>query len=69
MTKKTLNVKGMHCKSCILLVKEALEEIGASNINIKLDEKNQVGKLYYEFEGNESKIISAIKKEGYEATK
>ena len=38
MTKHSLNVTGMHCKSCSMLITGILEDIGASNISVKLDE-------------------------------
>ncbi len=46
-----------------MLVKDSLEEIGASKINITIDEKKQIGKV--SFEGDKEKAIAAIKKEGY----
>ena len=60
-----LNVKGMHCKSCVILVKDALEEIGASNIKIDLNEKKQIGKVSFDYSGNKDKAIEVIEKEGY----
>jgi len=68
MTKFNLNVNGMHCKSCSMLIKEALEEIGASNIKINLDEKKQVGKVSFDYKGNKEEAIKAIEKEGYSVT-
>ena len=53
----------MHCKSCTMLVRDALTEIGASNIKIDLDEKKQVAKV--SFDGDKKKAIEVIKKEGY----
>ena len=60
-----LIVKGMHCKSCKMLVTDALEENGAKNIVIELNEKKQVGKVSFENLEIE-KAIELIKKEGYE---
>ncbi len=62
--KINLTVKEMHCNSCNILVREALEEIGASNIIIKLDEKKQIGEVSFEFK-DKKKAIEVIKKEGY----
>jgi len=62
--KLNLKVKGMHCKSCKLLVEEALQDIGAKNISISIDEKKQVGDVKAEHE-DKKKIIFAIENEGY----
>ena len=61
----TLNIKGMHCKSCVALVTEALEEIGASAIKIRLDEKKQEAALTCNYKGNTKDLIKTIEKEGY----
>ena len=60
----TLTVQGMHCKSCAMLIQDALEELGASNIKISLDEKKQIGKVSFDHK-NKDEIIKAIEKEGY----
>ena len=62
----TLNVKGMHCKSCKMLVNDALEENGATNIRIDLDEKKQLGKVSFE-NLDKKKAVELIKKEGYDS--
>ena len=62
--KVELTVKGMHCRSCEMLVKDALEEAGAKNIKIHLDEKKQIGKVSFENVEKE-KAVEIIKKEGY----
>lgn len=64
MVAHTLKVKGMHCKSCKMLVEEALQDIGAKNISISVDEKKQEGKVEAEH-ADRKKIIAAIEKEGY----
>jgi len=65
MTKYNFNVKGMHCNSCKVIIKENLEELGATNISISLDEKKKLGKVSFEYSGDKSKIVNAIEKEGY----
>ncbi len=64
MKKIELKVKGMHCTSCEMLLKDSLDEIGVKNasashkaglVNVEFDEK----KL------SEEKIKEAIRKEGY----
>ncbi len=61
----TLTVKGMHCKSCVMLITDALEERGVSNIKIDLDEKKQIGKLTCEFNADKKELVKIIEKEGY----
>jgi copper chaperone CopZ len=41
--KLNLKVKGMHCKSCKMLVEETLLDIGVKDISISIDEKKQLG--------------------------
>ncbi|MBI5393321.1 heavy-metal-associated domain-containing protein [Candidatus Woesearchaeota archaeon] len=60
-----LTVDGMHCKSCKMLVTDALTELGAKNIKINLDEKKQVAQLSVEYDKDKIDIINAIKNEGY----
>lgn len=65
MPKHVLKVKGMHCKSCTELVTDALTEIGASNVAIKLDEKKQEAVVSFDFAGDKKQAIAVIEKEGY----
>ncbi|MFA4887084.1 MAG: heavy metal-associated domain-containing protein [Candidatus Nanoarchaeia archaeon] len=58
-----LIVKGMHCKSCVMLITDALEENGIKKVKISLDEKKQIGKV--SFEGDKEKAIKLIEAEGY----
>ena len=60
----TINVQGMHCKSCVMLIQDALEEIGAKNVKISLDEKKQIGKVSFEYK-DPKKVVETIEKEGY----
>jgi copper chaperone CopZ len=65
MAKKIrLNVMGMHCSSCEMLVKDALEESGASNVVVS-HKKGLVDVEFDEKKLNESTIRALIKKEGY----
>ncbi len=65
--KHTITVSGMHCKSCSALIKMALEDIGAKNIKIVVDEKAQTGNVSAEHTGQKADLIKAIEKEGYKA--
>ena len=60
-----MKVKGMHCKSCVMLVTDALEEAGAKKIKIKLDEKKQEAEISLEYSGKEEDIVKVIEAEGY----
>ena len=64
MERIKLNVEGMHCKSCVALVKDDLEELGAKNIDIKLDEKTKRAVVSCEYDSKE-KVVEIIKKNGY----
>jgi copper chaperone CopZ len=65
MTKYNLTVKGMHCKSCGMLVADALEDLGATNVKTQVDEKKKVGKVSFEYSGDKKKAVAVIEKEGY----
>ena len=54
----TLNITGMHCKSCSALLQDALEEEGASV-------SFQGSKATVETSLPKEKVIAIIKKEGY----
>ncbi|MEK6816660.1 MAG: heavy-metal-associated domain-containing protein [Nanoarchaeota archaeon] len=60
------NVKGMHCKSCEMLIKDSLEEMdGVQNVDVS-HEKGYVKVTFDDKKLKEDKIKSAIKNEGYE---
>jgi copper chaperone CopZ len=63
MASVNLTVKGMHCKSCKMLVEDALEEGGMKNIKVDLNEKEQIGKI--SFDGDKEKAKTLIEDEGY----
>jgi copper chaperone CopZ len=65
MKKLMLNVKGMHCSSCEMLIKDSLDELGVP----KAEASHKTGIVNVEFDEkkvSEKKIKEAIKKEGYE---
>ncbi|MBS3136951.1 heavy-metal-associated domain-containing protein [Candidatus Woesearchaeota archaeon] len=65
-----LTIDGMHCKSCKMLVTDALINLGAKNIKIDLDEKKQVAQLSLEYNDKDKiDIINAIRNEGYKVRK
>ena len=64
MVKHVFVVAGMHCKSCKILVNDALQDIGAKNITIVIGEKKQLGNVSFEH-GDKEKAIKSIENEGY----
>ena len=62
--KKTFKTKGMHCKSCVILVTDSVSEIkGVKSVNANYS-KNEVV-VEFEPPANEIQIKKAIEKEGY----
>ena len=62
---KTFRVKGMHCKSCEMLIADSLEELGVDYVKASFkDGKVEVG--FDESRIPDKKIREIIKKEGYE---
>ena len=61
--KKTLKIKGMHCASCEILLKEAIEEAGTKVVSASQTK----GEIVVDMKGeNEMPAIrKAIEKEGY----
>ncbi len=67
MKKITLNVKGMHCPSCEVLVKDSLEELEGIG-RAKADSKSGIVEVDFdESKTSINKIKSIINKEGYKA--
>lgn len=64
-----LTVEGIHCKSCKMLITDAVQEAGARNVNVQIDEKKQVGTVACDYTGDIIDIVNAIKKEGYKVRK
>ncbi len=60
----TINVKGMHCSSCEMLITDALEEKGAKNVSAN----HKTGEVVVEHNKSLSKdaIRLSIMDEGYE---
>jgi copper chaperone CopZ len=68
MKKTEFNIKGMHCPSCTMLVKEALTDVdGVKNAKVDLKKEKAVVE-YDEKTASEKQLIAAVKAEGYEAT-
>jgi copper chaperone CopZ len=69
MKKVELNIKGMHCKSCVVLVKEALTDVkGVKDASVDLQKNRAVIEFDEKFV-KENQLIDAIEKEGYKVVK
>ncbi|MDP3728925.1 MAG: heavy-metal-associated domain-containing protein [bacterium] len=64
MKKLNLKVEGMHCKSCEVLIKEELEDAGATDVQVSAS-KGTVIATVDEKKLTEKKVQEIIKKEGY----
>ena len=61
--KINLKIKGMHCKSCKMLIEDALDDL-----DVKSEVDSEKGTAAIEFDESkitEEKIKKAIEKEGY----
>ena len=65
MYKKILPIKGMHCRSCEILVAEALKEVpGVKNVHIKY--KDKAATVYSEVNISDAAFAEAVARAGYE---
>jgi copper chaperone CopZ len=62
--KHTFTVSGMHCNSCKILVTEALEEAGAKQVAVRLDEKRRTGMITLESELPTAELKAIIEEQG-----
>jgi copper chaperone len=61
---KTLNIGGMHCASCEMLISDAVDEIAGAKV-LSISHKKGEANVSYDSEATLAKIKGAIKKEGY----
>ncbi len=59
----TFSIKGMHCKSCTMLVTDIASEQGAKIESLAVDEKKQEGRLVATT-SDPKKLADAIAREG-----
>ena len=64
MKETTITVSGMHCNSCAMLVREALEEEGATTVNVAIDAKKQTGTVRLKSELSKQQITKIIEAQG-----
>lgn len=63
--KKKILVEGMSCGHCVKHVKEALEELGASNVDVSLEKKMATAEVG---DASDESIKAAIEDAGYDVT-
>lgn len=57
-------IKGMHCKSCKMLIEDIMDESNASVLSMEIDEQNEVGHVQVDTDTPTQEIIDAIQSEG-----
>ena len=62
----TIKIKGMHCQSCEMLIKDALEEQEGVKSSVVSNEKGIARITFDDSKISEAQLKSIIKKEGYE---
>ena len=67
--KKKFDVKGMHCESCEMLIKDSLEEADGVRSVKASHAKGFVSVEFDESKIDEGKMMSIIRNEGYEVAK
>jgi copper chaperone CopZ len=67
--KKMFDVKGMHCKSCEILIKDSLEEAGGVRDVVASHAKGFVKVDFDESKISQEKLMLIIRNEGYEVAK
>ncbi|MBN1792173.1 heavy-metal-associated domain-containing protein [Candidatus Woesearchaeota archaeon] len=66
MKKVTISIKGMHCRSCEELIKDALgEQKGIKSVKVSHEEGSAVVE-FDDTKSDEKTIRDIIRKEGYE---
>lgn len=62
--KQTFTVKGMHCNSCKVIISEALEDAGAKDVHVNLDEKRQIGTITLSSDLPKAQLKQIIEEQG-----
>ncbi len=66
MEKKKLAIKGMHCRSCEMLITDSLMEIDGVS-KTKIDHVKGVGEVEFDPQKTDiKKIMSVVKEQGYD---
>jgi len=64
LLEKKLNVKGMHCNSCVEIIKDSVEEIPDAKV-VSAEQKKGEITVSFDSDSTLEKIKKAIAKEGY----
>jgi len=68
MKNTEFEIKGMHCKSCAVLIKDALTDHNGVK-EVSVDENKNIAKITFDEKiTNEKQLIHIIDNEGYKAT-
>ncbi|MFC1648137.1 cation transporter [Nanoarchaeota archaeon] len=63
MPLKKFTIKGMHCKSCKLLVEDIMDDIEVKVSSLEVDEDKQTGTLTISSDIESQKVIDTIEDE------
>lgn len=66
--KKIVPIKGMHCRSCEIIIEEKLREIPGL-IGVKVDYKKQQAEFFMNYPATQGQVHKAILEEGYKIGK
>lgn len=64
--KKKILIEGMSCGHCVKHVKEALEDLGAADVEVSLENNEAVAEVN---NSSDESIISAIEDVGYDVVR
>lgn len=64
--KKKIFIEGMSCGHCVMHVKEALEDLGAANVEVSLEKKQALAEVDDSI--TDEKIKFAVEDAGYDVT-
>jgi len=66
MNKKTINIKGMHCRSCEILIEDEIKKIPGV-VKVKVNHRECLARIKYQgADLNMETVSQAVKKAGYE---
>lgn len=60
----TLNVKGMHCPSCSMLIEDVLQDMGVKVVEISINEPTETGTIVVNTDLSKEDLVEAIEAEG-----
>ena len=60
MNEYELSIEGMHCKSCVMLITEELEDLGAKDVKVAHKQGAKSGTVTLKTDKPKAEIIGAI---------